>query len=103
MRRGCSTTATRGGTRASGWRFPSPRALTDITVTSCEPAAAGALRWEMEGADGGWHVLATTHREDLAPDRTTPFTLETRVVTSAVRVRAEAEVTLRQVELFDLG
>ncbi|WP_336500297.1 glycoside hydrolase domain-containing protein [Microbacterium paraoxydans] len=86
-----------------GWRFPSPRALTDITVTSCEPAAAGALRWEMEGADGGWHVLATTHREDLAPDRTTPFTLETRVVTSAVRVRAEAEVTLRQVELFDLG
>ncbi|WP_315636541.1 MULTISPECIES: GH92 family glycosyl hydrolase [Microbacterium] len=86
-----------------GWRFPSPRSLTDITVTSLGPTAADALRWEREGADGGWHVVATTHREDLAPDRTVPFTLEMPVVTSAVRVRAEAEVTLRQVELFDLG
>lgn len=86
-----------------GWRFPSPRALTDVTVTSLGPTAADALRWEMEGADGGWHVLATTHREDLAPDRTVPFTLETPVVTSAVRVRATVEVTLRQIELFDLG
>lgn len=86
-----------------GWRFPSPRGLTDITVTSLGPTAANALRWEMEGADGAWHPLATRHREDLAPDRTTPFTLEMPVVTSAVRVRATVEVTLRQIELFDLS
>lgn len=86
-----------------GWRFPSPRGLTDITVTSLGPTAADALRWEMEGADGAWHPLATRHREDLAPDRTTPFTLEMPVVTPAIRVRATVEVTLRQVELFDLG
>lgn len=86
-----------------GWRFPSPRGLTDITVTSLGPTAADALRWEMEGADGAWHPLATRHREDLAPDRTTPFTLEMPVVTSAVRVRATVEVTLRQIELFDLS
>lgn len=86
-----------------GWRFPSPRGLTDITVTSLGPTAADALRWEREGADGAWHPLATRHREDLAPDRTTPFTLEMPVVTPAIRVRATVEVTLRQVELFDLG
>lgn len=85
-----------------GWRFPAPRRLTDVTVTSSAHAAAPALRWEGEDADGHWHPLTTTHVEDLVPDRTTPFALATRVVTSAVRVRAEVEVTLRQIELFDL-
>ncbi len=64
----------------AGWRFPAPRAVTDVTLTSREGAGARVLRWEAEGPEGRWQPLSTTHREDLVPDRTTPFTLETRVV-----------------------
>ena len=86
-----------------GWRFAEPRGLTDLAVTAVRSVGSSALRWEIEGADGRWLPVPTTHTEELPPDRTTPFALHSRVVTSAVRVRAATEVTLRQVELFDLG
>lgn len=85
-----------------GWRFSEPRGISDLTVTAVAPASASALRWEMLGPDEKWVPVRTTHRAALLPNRTTPFTLATRIVTSALRVRAEAEVTIRQVELFDL-
>jgi len=85
-----------------GWRFSEPRGISDLTVTAVAPASASALRWEMLGPDEKWVPVRTTHQAALLPNRTTPFTLATRIVTSALRVRAESEVTIRQVELFDL-
>lgn len=85
-----------------GWRFSEPRAVSDLTVTMVAAARSSDLSWEVEGQDGGWAPAPMTHSADLPPDRTTPFTLETRVVTPAIRVRADAEVTIRQVEVFDL-
>ncbi|KJQ55389.1 Glycosyl hydrolase family 92 [Microbacterium sp. SA39] len=85
-----------------GWRFPEPRGITDLTVTVAGPASASALRWEVLDAEERWVPVSMTHQAALLPNRTTPFTLAGRVVTSALRVRAEAEVTIRQVELFDL-
>ncbi|WP_045263938.1 GH92 family glycosyl hydrolase [Microbacterium oxydans] len=85
-----------------GWRFPSPQGVSDITVTATSEASPSALLWEYLNAAGEWETVATTHVSDLPADRTTPFTFTERVVTSAIRVRAEAEVTLRQIELFDL-
>ena len=87
----------------AGWRFPAPRGVTDVTLTSRERITAHALHWEAEGPDGHWYPLATTHAEDLLPDRTTPFAFDRRAVTAAVRVRTDDAVTLRQIELFDLG
>lgn len=86
-----------------GWRFAEPRGVSDVTVTALTSVGASALHWEAEGQDGRWQPVATTHTEELPPDRTTPFALESRVVASAVRVRAATEATLRQIELFDLG
>ncbi|MDQ0727973.1 glycoside hydrolase domain-containing protein [Microbacterium sp. W4I20] len=85
-----------------GWRFPAPRAISDLTVTTVGAASASALRWEVLGADDEWVPVHTTHQAALLPNRTTPFTLAERIETSALRVRAEAEVTIRQLELFDL-
>jgi predicted alpha-1,2-mannosidase len=85
-----------------GWRFPEPRGISDLTVTTAGPASASALRWEALGADANWVPVAMTHQAALLPNRTTPFTVAGRVVTSALRVRADAEVTIRQLELFDL-
>ncbi len=85
-----------------GWRFPEPRSITDLTVTMAGPASASALRWEVLVAEERWVPVAMTHQAALLPDRTTPFALTSRTVTSALRVRAEAEVTIRQIELFDL-
>ncbi|WP_047524483.1 GH92 family glycosyl hydrolase [Microbacterium sp. ZOR0019] len=85
-----------------GWRFPEARGISDVTVTTTGSASSAALRWEVLGPDGHWRPLALTHREELRADRTTPFTLVDRTVTPALRVRAESEVTIRQIELFDL-
>ncbi|MFE7198231.1 glycoside hydrolase domain-containing protein [Microbacterium oxydans] len=85
-----------------GWRFPSPQGVSDVTVTATSEASSSALLWEHLNAEGEWETVATTHVSELPADRTTPFTFTQRVVTSAIRVRAEAEVTVRQIELFDL-
>ncbi|WP_274601202.1 glycoside hydrolase domain-containing protein [Microbacterium sp. Se63.02b] len=87
----------------AGWRFPEPRAVSDVTVTMVDAASSSSLRWEVIGVDGTWIPAPPTHVGDLPADRTTPFTLRSRVVTPAIRVRADAEVTIRQVEVFDLG
>ncbi len=85
-----------------GWRFPEARGISDLSVTTTGSSSSSALRWEVLGTDADWTPVTTTHQEELLPDRATPFTLTTRIVTSAIRVRAEAEVTIRQIELFDL-
>ncbi|MDF2508289.1 MAG: alpha,2-mannosidase, partial [Microbacterium sp.] len=86
-----------------GWRFGEPRGVTDVSVTvRAAASSSSALRWEAEGTDGRWLPVAMTYRAELPAERTTPFTLTTRIVTSALRVRAGAEVTLRQLEVFDL-
>ena len=85
-----------------GWRFPEPRGISDLSATTTGASTSSALRWEVLHLDENWVPVATTHQEELLPDRTTPFTLTTRIVTPAIRVRAEAEVTIRQVEVFDL-
>jgi putative alpha-1,2-mannosidase len=85
-----------------GWRFPSPQSVSDVTVTTTSEASSSALLWEHLTTAGEWETVGTTHVCELPADRTTPFTFTERVVTSAIRVRAEAEVTLRQIELFDL-
>ena len=86
-----------------GCRFAEPRAVSDVTVTMVTAVASSRLRWEVIGAHGRWTALATGYEAELPSDRTTPFELESRVVTSGIRVRADAEVTIRQLEVFDLG
>ncbi|MCM3780898.1 GH92 family glycosyl hydrolase [Microbacterium hydrocarbonoxydans] len=85
-----------------GWRFAEARAVSDVSVTTVAAASSTALVWEA-ATTSGWERIAVTAETELPPDRTTPFTLAARTVTSALRVRAEAEVTVRQLELFDLG
>ncbi|WP_235564056.1 glycoside hydrolase domain-containing protein [Microbacterium sp. Root553] len=84
-----------------GWRFAEARAVSDVSVTMVSAASSTALVWETE-TTSGWEPVAVTADTELPADRTTPFTLAARTVTSALRVRAEAEVTVRQLELFDL-
>lgn len=86
-----------------GWRFPAPRAVTDVTVTAVGAAASADLRWEVLDEDDAWMPVPLPYETTLPADRTTPFTLPPHIVTPAVRVRAETGVTLRQIELFDLG
>lgn len=85
-----------------GWRFGEPRRVTDVSVTLVVAASSSTLRWEAEGTDGRWMPVTMTHSAELPADRTTPFTLTSPIVTSALRVRAVAEVTIRQLEFFDL-
>lgn len=85
-----------------GWRFAEARAVSDVSVTTVTAASSTALVWESETSDG-WERIAVTAEIELPANRTTPFTLAARTATSALRVRAEAEVTVRQLELFDLG
>jgi hypothetical protein len=66
-------------------------------------APSSFLQWEVLEEDGNWAAAPTTHDAELPADRTTPFELVSRVVTPAIRVRAEAGVTIRQIEVFDLG
>lgn len=87
----------------AGWRFIEPRAVSDVTLTMSTAAHSTGVAWEVLAADGTWTPAPTTHVADLVADRTTPFTLTSRVVTPAIRVRAEAGVTIRQIEIFDLG
>lgn len=87
----------------AGWRFAEPRAVSDLTVTMATGAPSSRLRWEILDADGCWAAAPTTYDAELPADRTTPFELVSRVVTPAIRVRADAEVTIRQIEVFDLG
>ncbi len=86
-----------------GWRFATPRALTDVTVTLGARALSSSLKWEVVDERGDWCEASITYDSAIPADRTTPFTLVSRVVTPAIRVRAEAGVTIRQIEVFDLG
>ncbi|MFB4352415.1 GH92 family glycosyl hydrolase [Microbacterium sp. LS_15] len=85
-----------------GWRFAEARAVSDVSVTTVSAASSAALVWESE-TPRGWERIAVTADIELPANRTTPIALAARTVTSALRVRAEAEVTVRQIELFDLG
>ncbi|QDE36212.1 glycoside hydrolase family 92 protein [Microbacterium foliorum] len=87
----------------AGCRFAEPRAVSDLTVTMVAAAPSSCLQWEVLDEDGNWAAAPTTHDAGLPADRTTPFELVSRVVTPAIRVRAEAGVTIRQIEVFDLG
>jgi len=87
----------------AGCRFAEPRAVSDLTVTMVAAAPSSRLQWEVIDEDGNWTAAPTTHDAELAADRTTPFELAAPVVTPAIRVRAEAGVTIRQIEVFDLG
>ena len=87
----------------AGCRFAEPRTVSDITVTMVAAALSSHLRWEVVDETGNWIPAPTTHDAGLPADRTTPFTLASRIVTPAIRVRAEAGVTIRQIEVFDLG
>ena len=71
-----------------------------MTVTAVTATPADAWHWEVREPDGQWRRVTPTHAEALLPDRTTPFTLAARTVTSAIRLCADAEVTIRQLELF---
>lgn len=85
-----------------GQAFPEPRRVSDVTVTAA--AAAGAASFEVERSEDGaaWLPVATTHREPLRTDRTTPFALSAPVVARFWRVRANEPLALLQLELFDL-
>ena len=87
----------------AGWRFPAPRAVTDVTMTAVQAAAAGSWIWEASEDGSEWRPVPTTHTEPLIPARTTPFALETPVVARMLRVRAVAPLALAQLELFDLA
>lgn len=86
----------------SGWRFPAPCTVTDVTVTAAEQASAGAWIWEASDDGSAWRPVPTTHDETLSPDRTTPFAFSAPVVARMLRVRALAPLVLGQLELFDL-
>ncbi len=86
----------------AGWRFPAPRAVTDVTMTAAQAAAAGSWIWEASDDGSEWRPVPTTHTEPLIPDRTTPFAFPAPVVARMLRVRALAPLALGQLELFDL-
>ncbi|MEV7619559.1 glycoside hydrolase domain-containing protein [Microbacterium sp. NPDC089321] len=88
----------------AGWAFPAPRTVTDVTLTAGEPAAEGDWLWQASDDGRTWRELATTHREPLPAERTTPFTFAEPVTARMLRVHATARaLTLRQIELFDLA
>lgn len=88
---------------SAGWAFDEVRSVTDVTITAAADTAADAYVWEAGDSDGDWREIATTHREPLLSDRTTPFTFAEPVTARRLRVRAvNGPLTLRQLELFDL-
>lgn len=87
----------------AGWRFRAPCTVTDVTLTTAQPAAAGEWIWEASDDGIEWRPAPTTHAERLLPDRTTPFTFGTPVVARMIRVRALAPLMLGQLEFFDLA
>ena len=86
-----------------GQAFPEPRRVTDLTVTGAEAVEAGAFEVEWSADGDAWLPVATTHREPLPANRTTPFTLSRSVVARCWRWRATVPLVLVQLELFDLG
>jgi len=87
----------------AGWRFPTPRAVTDVTVTAAEHTPVGAWIWEASDDGSAWHPVPTTHREALLPNRTTPFAFSSPPIARMLRVRALGPLVLGQLELFDLA
>jgi len=92
------------GVTDAGWAFPAPRTVTDVTLTAARDTAHTAWVWQASDDGRTWHDIATTHRESLPADRTTPFTFAEPVTARMLRVHATAgALTLRQIELFDLA
>jgi hypothetical protein len=83
--------------------FNDPTTVTDVTVTAAIEADSSAFVWESSDDGERWDVIATTHREALRPDRTTPFTLTTPATARMLRLRAVVPLELRQLEFFDLS
>ncbi|MFD5214406.1 glycoside hydrolase domain-containing protein [Microbacterium sp. NPDC058345] len=89
---------------SAGWMFDRPHRVTDVTITAACNAPDDAVAWQASDDGETWRDVATTHREPLIADRTTPFQFAVPVTARMLRVRARsASVTLRQLELFDLG
>lgn len=85
------------------WRFDASRTITDLTVTAHLATPSQDLSFEVS-LDGATFTRAqTTHAEELAPNRTTPFELAAPVEARAVRLTAEHRVVLRQLEFFALS
>ncbi|MCC3267595.1 GH92 family glycosyl hydrolase [Arthrobacter gengyunqii] len=91
-------------TASAGWVFSQTSTVTDVTITAAADTAADAYVWQTSDSGKKWRDVATTHREMLIAGRTTPFTFAEPVTARMLRVRAVNEpVTLRQLELFNLG
>lgn len=99
-----AATGTAVRTASAGWIFDQARRVTDVTITAAADAVAGALAWQASDDGESWRDIATTHTEPLLADRTTPFTFTEPVTARMLRVCGRAaSVSLRQLELFDLG
>ncbi|MFJ4046129.1 GH92 family glycosyl hydrolase [Microbacterium sp. NPDC089987] len=88
----------------AGWAFDSPCTFTDVTITAADETPADAWVWQASDDGQQWRDVATTHREPLPADRTTPFTFAKPVTARMLRVHATAApLALRQIELYDLS
>lgn len=88
----------------AGWTFDSPCTVTDATITTADETPADAWVWQASDDGREWRDIATTHRQALPAERTTPFTFAEPVTARMLRVHATAApLALRQIELFDLS
>ena len=87
---------------AVGQDFGGSQRVSDLTVTTVEPAPAGAFVLESSDDLSGWREVPLTDAAALPGDRTTPFQLAAPQAARYWRVRAVVPLVLRQVELFDL-
>ncbi len=85
-----------------GQDFGVPRRVTDLTVTTLDPADAHCFVVEHSEDGLVWQQASATHHEPLPANRTTPFQLATPVSRRYWRVRVTAPLRLRQLEFFDL-
>ena len=88
----------------AGWTFDLPCTVTDATITAADETPADAWVWQASDDGREWRDIATTHRQALPAERTTPFTFAEPVTARMLRVHATAApLALRQIELFDLS
>ena len=85
-----------------GQDFGTPRRVTDLTLTVLDAADLGSAVVEHSNDGATWQKAATTHREPLPANRTTPFQLTEPMTARYWRVRAHTPLRLRQLELFEL-
>ena len=76
--------------------------MTDLTLTVLDAADLGSAVVEHSNDGATWQKAATTHREPLPANRTTPFQFTEPMTARYWRVRAHTPLRLRQLELFEL-